>query len=94
MYMNLYEDRPMPHVSFSELRANMASHFDRIEADRTELIVTRQNHEPVVVMALSEWEAIQETMHLLSSPANAERLLRSIEDLDAGKGEAHDLVED
>ncbi|ORE97547.1 type II toxin-antitoxin system prevent-host-death family antitoxin [Aurantimonas sp. 22II-16-19i] len=84
----------MPHVSFSELRANMASHFDRIEADRTELIVTRQNHEPVVVMALSEWEAIQETMHLLSSPANAERLLRSIEDLDAGKGEAHDLVED
>ncbi|WAP68987.1 type II toxin-antitoxin system Phd/YefM family antitoxin [Jiella pelagia] len=55
----------MPHVSFSELRANMASHFDRIEADRTELIVTRQNHEPVVVLALSEWEAIQETMHLL-----------------------------
>ncbi|MEX6506369.1 type II toxin-antitoxin system Phd/YefM family antitoxin [Jiella sp. M17.18] len=84
----------MPHVSFSELRANMASHFDRVEADRTELIVTRQNHEPVVVMALSEWEAIQETMHLLSSPANADHLLRSIAELDAGKGEHHDLVED
>ena len=45
-------------------------------------------------MALSEWEAIKETMHLLSSPANAERLLSSIAELDAGKGEAHDLVED
>ena len=45
----------MPYVSFSEFRANMATRFDRIEADRTELVVTRQNHEPVVVMALSEW---------------------------------------
>ncbi|MCE7030224.1 type II toxin-antitoxin system Phd/YefM family antitoxin [Jiella avicenniae] len=83
----------MPHVSFSELRANMASHFDRIEADRTELIVTRQNHEPVVVMALSEWEAIQETMHLLSSPANAEHLRRSIAQADAGQAVEHDLIE-
>ena len=83
----------MPHVSFSELRANMASHFDRIEADRTELIVTRQNHEPVVVMALSEWEAIQETMHLLSSPANAEHLRRSIAQADAGEAVEHDLIE-
>ena len=83
----------MPHVSFSELRANMASHFDRIEADRTELIVTRQNHEPVVVMALSEWEAIQETMHLLSSPANADHLRRSIAQFRSGEASEHDLVE-
>lgn len=83
----------MPHVSFSELRANMASHFDRIEADRTELIVTRQNHEPVVVMALSEWEAIQETMHLLSSPANAEHIRRSIAQADAGEAVEHDLID-
>ena len=83
----------MPHVSFSELRANMASHFDRVEADRTELIVTRQNHEPVVVVALSEWEAIQETMHLLSSPANADHLRRSIVEAEAGQAIEHDLIE-
>ena len=83
----------MPHVSFSDLRANMASHFDRGEADRTELIVTRQNHEPVVVVALSEWEAIQETMHLLSSPANADHLRRSIAEAEAGQAIEHDLIE-
>jgi PHD/YefM family antitoxin component YafN of YafNO toxin-antitoxin module len=32
----------MRHVSFTELRANMAKHFDRVEADRAELVVTRQ----------------------------------------------------
>lgn len=84
----------MPHVNFSELRANMASYFDRVEADRTELVVTRQNHEPLVVMALSEWEGMRETLHLLSSPTNAERLLRSISELDSGKGEVHDLSEE
>ena len=49
----------------------MASHFDKIEADRTELVVTRQNHEPMVIIALAEWEGMNETLHLLGSPANA-----------------------
>lgn len=82
----------MRPVSLTELRANMAAHFDRIEADRTELVVTRQNREPMVIMALSEWEGMRETLHLLSSPANAERLRRSIAALDAGQGEVADLA--
>lgn len=84
----------MPHVTFTELRANMAQHFDKIEADRTELIVTRQNHEPVVVMPLSELEGLRETIHLLSSPANAGRLREAIAELDAGKGSEHRLIEE
>jgi antitoxin YefM len=76
----------MTIVSFSDLRANLAKHFDTIERDRTELIVTRQNHEPMVVMSLSDFESLKETMHLLSSPANAEHLRRSIADLEAGRG--------
>ena len=66
----------MTYVTLTELRANMAKHFDKVEADRTELIVTRQNHEPVVVVPLSDWEGMKETLHLLSTPANAERLLQ------------------
>ena len=41
----------MAHVTFTDLRNNLASHLDKIEADRTELVVTRQNHEPVVITA-------------------------------------------
>jgi antitoxin YefM len=82
------------HVSFTELRANMAKHFDEVEADRTELIVTRQNHEPMVVMPLAELEGLRETLHLLGTPANAEHLLASIRELEEGKGVERSLIEE
>lgn len=84
----------MPHVTLTELRANMAKHLDQIEADRTELVVTRQNHEPVVILPLSEFEGLRETVHLLGTPANAEHLRRSIAELDAGKGTERTLIEE
>jgi antitoxin YefM len=83
----------MNHVSFTDLRANMASHFDLVEANRSELVVTRQNHEPVVIMPLSELEGMRETLHLLSTPANADRLLRSIAQLEAGEAKLRELIE-
>jgi len=83
----------MDLVSFTDLRKNLASHFDRVEQDRTELVVTRQNHQDLVVMPLAELVGLRETLHLLGTPANAERLLRGIEQLDAGRGIERPLVE-
>jgi antitoxin YefM len=83
----------MGHVTLTELRSNMAKYFDRVEADRDELIVTRQNHEPVVIMPLAELEGLRETLHLLSSPVNAERLRQSIADANAGKLVERELIE-
>jgi antitoxin YefM len=83
----------MNHVSFTDLRANMASHFDLVEANRSELVVARQNHAPVVIMPLSELEGMRETLHLLSTPANAGRLLRSIAQLEAGEAQIRELIE-
>jgi len=83
----------MGYVTLTELRANMAKHFDKVEQDRTELVVSRQNHEPLVIMPLAELESLRETLHLLSSPANAERLLKSIEDANAGRMVEHELIE-
>ena len=64
----------MTHVTLTELRSNMARYFDELEADRTELVVTRQNHEPMVILPLGELAGLRETLYLLSSPANAEHL--------------------
>ena len=83
----------MRQVSFTEFRKNLATHIDRVTADHVELLVTRQNHEPVVVVSQSDWEGMKETAYLLASPANAERLLQSIAELDAGKGVEHDLFD-
>lgn len=81
----------MKVVSLSELRANIAKHFDSVEADRDELIVTRQNREPMVIMSLADFESWKETIYLTASPANRDHLLRSIQSLDAGKGEVKTL---
>ena len=83
----------MGYVTLTELRANMAKHFDKLEQDRTELVVTRQNHEPVVIMPLTELEGLRETLHLLSTPANAEILRRSIAELDTGRGVERNLID-
>ncbi len=83
----------MRHVTFTDLRNNLASHLDKVEDDRDELIVLRQNHNPVVIVALSEWEGMKETLHLLSTPANAEHLLKSIADADAGKMTERELID-
>lgn len=83
----------MRHVNFAELNASMAEHFDRVESERAELVVTRQNHEPLVVMPLAELESLRETLHLLSTPANAERLLSAVDELDGSPGVERSLIE-
>ena len=83
----------MSHVSYSELRANLASYLDDVCDSRAPLVVTRRNARNVVMIAQDEYEALLETMHLLRSPANAERLLRSIAQADAWAGRERALIE-
>jgi antitoxin YefM len=71
----------MAHVRFTEFRQNLASHFDATVESRAPLLVTRQGKEAVVVIAEGEYESMQESLHLLSNPGNAERLRESLEQL-------------
>jgi len=75
----------MDHVSYTELRQNLKKHLDKVCDDRAPLVVTRRNGEPVVVLSLGEYEALEETLHLLSDPANAEHLRKSMAQADAGE---------
>jgi len=75
----------MAHVSYSQLRNNLASYMDEVCDSRAPLVVTRQNARSVVLMSEEDYEGLIETVHLLKSPANAARLLRSIGDADRGK---------
>jgi antitoxin YefM len=83
----------MRHASLSDFRANLASHLDKLEQDRDHLLVTRQGHEPVVVLPLSEWEGMEATLHLLSNPANAQFLRESIAEANAGKLIERELID-
>jgi antitoxin YefM len=84
----------MSHVSFTELRQKMADYFDRVIADREPLVVTRTGGKGnVVVMSEAEFEGWRETVHLLSSPKNAERLMASIRQAKAAGARERELVE-
>jgi antitoxin YefM len=78
-------ERQMDHVSYTELRQNLKKHMDGVCENRAPLVVTRQNGEPVVMLSLAEYESLEETLHLLSDPANAEHLRRSIAQAEAGE---------
>ena len=75
----------MTHVSYSQLRNNLASYMDEVCDSHSPLVVTRQSARSVVLMSEDDYEGLMETVHLLRSPANATRLLRSIDDADQGK---------
>ncbi len=83
----------MKAISYSEARANLKSVMDSAVEDRAPVAITRQRGEGVVMVSASEWAAIEETLYLLASPANARHLMDGIAELDAGNGEGHELVE-
>ena len=75
----------MSHITYSELRQNLARYLDEAVESRAPIVVTRQGGKGnVVMLSEEEFAGWQETVHLLSNPANAERLLRSIRAADAG----------
>ncbi len=82
----------MIHVSASDLRKNLAAYMDKAWDDRDAILVTRRGSEPVVLLAQSEFNGMLETLHLLSSRANAENLFASIAQADAGDLTEHELL--
>ena len=76
----------MKSITYAAARKNLASTINRVCEDNTPVIITRSPDQAVVMLSLSEYESLEETAHLLRSPANAKRLLRSIEQLECGKG--------
>ena len=72
----------MAHVSYTQFRNNLASYMDEVCNGRAPLRGHPQNARSVVLMSEEDYDGLMETVHLLNSPANAERLLRAIADAD------------
>ena len=71
-------------VTYTEARQNFAKYMDQVCDDHDALIVTRQKSRPIVMMSLEAY--------LMSTPANAERLMASIREADEGLAEKHELI--
>jgi antitoxin YefM len=81
-------------INYTDARQNLKDVMDRVVADMSPVVVTRQKADAVVMISLAQWNSIEATLHLLSSPRNAERLHEAIQQLDAGHGTERELIED
>ncbi|MCI6557705.1 MULTISPECIES: type II toxin-antitoxin system Phd/YefM family antitoxin [Schaalia] len=78
-------------VTATEARKNLFPLIQRVNEDRAPVEITSRNGD-AVLLSRADYDALEETAHLLRVPANAKHLLESLEQARAGKREQHDLV--
>ncbi len=83
----------MDAITYTTVRANLASTMDRVCNDHEPLIITRNREQSVVMLSLEDYKALEETAYLLRTPANAARLLAATAQLNANEGTERKLAE-
>lgn len=81
----------MKTATVTDFRQKMKEHLSGIQNDQDILVLTGPKKMDFVVLTLEAFNAMAETAHLLSTPANAERLIESIAQDKAGKVEVKHL---
>ena len=81
-------------ANFSEFRTNLKKYLDNVEDNNETLIVKRKTGKGTVLISLDEYNSIIETVHLLSSKANADRLYESIKQMKVGEKVTKSLIEE
>lgn len=82
----------MDAITYTAVRANLASTMDRVCNDHEALIITRNGEQSVVMLSLEDYKALEETAYLLRTPANARRLLAAAAQLNASQGVERELA--
>ena len=80
-------------LNYTQARQNLKSLMDTVIEDRIAITITRTTSEPVIMMAKTEYDALMETLYLIRSPRNAERLREAIAEIDRGDVVNVEMVE-
>jgi len=83
----------MKAIPYSTARQNLTKLMNQVCDEHESAIITRRSADPVIMMSLADYNAMQETAYLLGSPKNAARLLNSIQEVKQGKYKERDLLE-
>ena len=81
-------------ANYSEFRGDMKKFLDDVELNNETLIIKRSKGKGTVMISLDEYNSLMETVHLLSSKANADRLYESIQQIKEGKTVSKGLIEE
>ncbi|WP_082219621.1 type II toxin-antitoxin system Phd/YefM family antitoxin [Massilia sp. NR 4-1] len=80
-------------INFSDARSNLRSVIDQVVEDADVTVISRRDAPDAVLMSFEHYSSLIETVHLLSSPANAAHLAKSIAQARAGKAQPRKLIE-
>lgn len=78
-------------ITASEARKNLFPLIEQVNDDRTPIEITSRRGD-AVLLSRADYDALEETAHLLRSPANAKRLLESLQEAFNGERAARDLA--
>jgi antitoxin YefM len=81
----------MKTATVTGFRQKMKEHLNEIQDDQDILILTGPKKMEFVVLTLDAYNAMEETVYLLSTPANTERLLKSVAQDKAGNATVRHL---
>ncbi len=76
----------MKVITYTAARERLAETMQRVCEDHAPVVITRRRDQAVVMMALDDYEALEETAYLLRNPRNAKRLREAVDQLRRGKG--------
>lgn len=78
-------------LTFSEARSSFKTVMDNVCKDHDPTVITRVNGDHVVMLSMADYSSMKETLYLLSTDANANRLRSSLANLRAGKAQSREL---
>jgi len=77
-------------MTASEARKQLFPLIQKVNEDRTVVEITSKGGD-AVLMSVDDYRALEETAHLLRSPANVRRLLESLDQARSGTVHEHSL---
>jgi antitoxin YefM len=83
----------MNATTVNEAKNNLDRLIEQVTADAEPTIICGDQGQKAVLLSLDEFNSWQETLYLLSNPANATHLRQSIAEAKAGKTLERELIE-
>lgn len=82
----------METILYSQARNNLRTLIDKVCIDFTEFVISTKNNNQAVLISYDEYKGLKETLYLLSSSNNRERLLDAVEEIDKGNFQQRELL--
>jgi prevent-host-death family protein len=76
----------MATMPLADVKAHLSAVLDEVRDTHERVVITRNGRPEAVILAVSDLEALEETLALLATPGAVEEIRQAEADIAAGKG--------